>query len=99
MVRREEATFVVRYRGEIVAWTPLTPQGAGVESEQTVTHPTHRSRGLATLVKASALAWAREEGYTHAGTGGTVLNLPMLRVNTRLGYVPEAMWITWEKGL
>ncbi|MDB5045419.1 MAG: hypothetical protein JWQ08_1469, partial [Deinococcus sp.] len=34
-----------------------------------------------------------------AGTGGTVLNLPMLRVNARLGYVPEAMWVTWERGL
>lgn len=99
MVQREEVTFVARHRSEIVACTRLTPQGPEVESEQTVTHPTHRSRGLATLVKASALAWARGEGYTHAGTGGTVLNLPMLRVNTRLGYIPEAMWVTWEKVL
>lgn len=99
MVQREEVTFVARHRGGIVACTRLTPRGHEVESEQTVTHPAHRSRGLATLVKASALAWARGEGYTHAGTGGTVLNLPMLRVNTRLGYVAEAMWVTWEKGL
>ncbi|GAA5535043.1 GNAT family N-acetyltransferase [Deinococcus aluminii] len=98
-VRREEVAFAVRFRGEIVASTRLTPRGREVGSEHTVTHPAHRSRGLATLVKASALMWAQREGYTEAGTGGTVLNLPMLRVNLRLGYVPEAMWVTWEKDL
>jgi GNAT superfamily N-acetyltransferase len=93
---REEAAFVVRWRCEIVALTRLTRQDQEVESEQTVTHPDHRVRGLATLVKARALEWARAAGQTQAGTGGTVLNLPMLRVNTRLGYRVERMWITWE---
>lgn len=96
--------FVVRLKGEIVALTRLTlgdgkGQGREVESEFTATHPAHRARGLGTLVKAHALAWAKGEGYTHAGTGGTVLNLPMLRVNTRLGYVTEPMWVTWERKL
>ncbi len=99
MIVREERVFVVRWRGEIVALTRLTPQGSEVESENTVTHPDHRSRGLATLVKARALAWARGEGWLRAGTGGTVLNLPMLRVNTRLGYRVERMWVTWEREL
>ncbi|CAM4195320.1 GNAT family N-acetyltransferase [Deinococcus marmoris] len=99
MIVREETAFVVRWRGQIVALTRLTPQGSEVESENTVTHPDHRSRGLATLVKARALAWAAGEGFLKAGTGGTVLNLPMLRVNTRLGYRVERMWITWEREL
>ncbi|CAM3361059.1 N-acetyltransferase domain-containing protein [Deinococcus saxicola] len=99
MIVREEAVFVVRWRGEIVALTRLTPRGPEVESENTVTHPDHRSRGLATLVKARALAWARGQGRLRAGTGGTVLNLPMLRANTRLGYRVERMWVTWERGL
>ena len=96
---REEAVFVARWRGEIVALTRLTPSGQTVDSENTVTHPDHRSRGLATLVKARALSWARDGGHTLAGTGGTVLNLPMLRVNTRLGYRVERMWITWLRAL
>lgn len=106
VMAREEAVFVVRRRGELLALTRLTLprgkalQGAGeVSSDLTATHPAHRGRGLATWVKAHALAWARGEGYTRAGTGGAILNLPLLRVNTRLGYVPEAMWVTWEKGL
>jgi GNAT superfamily N-acetyltransferase len=99
MVRREEVAFVLRWRGQLVASTRFTPRGTEVETEHTVTHAGHRSRGLATLLKARALAWAKAEGYSHAGTGGTVMNLPMLRVNSRLGYVPEAMWVTWERGL
>ncbi|MDL2343302.1 GNAT family N-acetyltransferase [Deinococcus sp. MIMF12] len=106
VMTREEAVFVVRRRGELLALTRLTLprgqplQGTGeVSSDLTATHPAHRGRGLATLVGAHALAWAHSEGYTRAGTGGAVLNLPMLRVNTRLGYVPEAMWVTWEKRL
>ena len=99
MIQREETVFIVRQKGAIVALTRLTRQENEVESELTVTHPAHRSKGLATLLKAHALAWARENGFTHAGTGGTVLNLPMLRVNTRLGYVTEQMWVTWERKL
>lgn len=99
LIRREEQAFVVRLRGEIVALTRLTPRGREVDSEMTATHPAHRARGLATLVKALALQWAREQGFRTAGTGGTVLNLPMLRVNTRLGYQVERMWVTWERQL
>lgn len=98
-IRREEACFVVRRRGEIVALTRLTPRGDTVDSEHTVTHPAHRSRGLATVLKARALAWAQAQGAATASTGGTVLNLPMLRVNTRLGYRPEPMWLTWAMPL
>jgi len=96
-VRREEAAFVMRLRGEIVASTRLTLRASGVESEQTVTSRAHRGQGVATALGAHALAWAQAQGFTQAGTGGTVLNLPMLRVNTRLGYRPEAMWLTWER--
>ncbi|THF85226.1 GNAT family N-acetyltransferase [Deinococcus sp. KSM4-11] len=96
-IRRGEAAFVTRWRGQIIASTRLSVEGTEVESEQTVTHPEHRAHGVATALKAHALGWARAAGYTHAGTGGTVLNLPMLRVNARLGYHPSPLWITWER--
>ncbi len=97
MVLREEVAFVVRYQGKVVASTRLTPRSRAVESEQTVTVRAYRGRGLATMCKARALEWARLAGAEEAGTGGTVLNLGMLRVNAKLGYVPEPMWITWER--
>ncbi len=108
VMTREEAVFVVWHKQQPVALTRLTlPQlnspgqhslqeAAEVANDLTTTHPAWRSRGLATLLKAHALGWARAQGYAEASTGGTVLNLPMLRVNTRLGYVTEQMWVTWE---
>ncbi|GHF59326.1 GNAT superfamily N-acetyltransferase [Deinococcus metalli] len=98
-VLRGEAVFVTRWRGRIVASTRLSVREHAVESEDTVTHPAHRGRGVATTVKAHALGWARAEGRSRAGTGGAVLNVPMLRVNARLGYRVEPMWVTWERQL
>lgn len=103
-VRREEVAFVLRLRGQIVALSRLNLGGHRrhpdeVESEFTVTAPAWRGRGLATALGAYALTWAQEAGYRSAGAGGAVLNLPMLRVNARLGYVTEPMWVTWERVL
>ena len=62
MVQREEVAFVVRWRGQLVASTRLTPHGAEVETEHTVTHAAHRSRGLATLVKAQCPGLGQSRG-------------------------------------
>lgn len=99
LVRRGEATFVTRHRGEIVACLRLTSRARELESEQVVTARPHRGQGLATALGAHALAWAQGEGFTRASSGGAVLDLPLLRVNARLGYVPEALWVTWERRL
>lgn len=92
----EGEVFVIRHKKQIVAMTQMARQDQEIESKHTVTHSEHRNQGLATLMKASALAWAHQHSFVKAGTGGTVLNIPMLRVNTRLGYLVEKMWITWE---
>ena len=83
----------------VLSYTALGLNKTGVDSEHTATRAASRGQGLATLVKATALAWAREQGYATASTGGNVANLPMLRVNTRLGYRPEPMWLTWVRDL
>ena len=94
---REETVFVARLRGNIVAFTRLTLRDHA-DTEHTAVGRAHRSRGLGTVVKARSLAWAKAEGQTQAATGGTVLNQAMLKVNHRLGYVPEPMWVTWLRG-
>lgn len=100
--RREVASgrvFAALRRGEVLAYTALGLNESSVDSEHTATRPDARGQGLATLVKATALAWAREQGYAAASTGGNVANLPMLNINTRLGYRPEPMWLTWVRGV
>ena len=89
--------FAAMRRGEVLAYTAFSLNRKTVDTEHTATRREWRGRGLATLTKAAALRWAREAGYTRASTGGNVHNLPMLRVNQRLGYRPEAMWLTWVK--
>ena len=89
--------FAALRKGEVLSSTALGLDQISVDSEHTATRADERGRGLATLVKATALGWAREQGYTRASTGGNVANLPMLRVNTRLGYRPEPMWLTWVR--
>lgn len=84
----------------VLAYTAIKPRADGVETTLTATERAHRGRGLATLVKATALQWAREQtpqGTAHSG--GNVTNMAMLRVNQRLGYHVEPMWITWLKVL
>ncbi|WP_237724780.1 GNAT family N-acetyltransferase [Deinococcus alpinitundrae] len=71
-------------------------RGQHAETEQTAVSRSHRNKGLATLLKARSLAWARENGGTEASAGGTVLNLAILKLNHRLGYLPEPMWVTWR---
>ena len=89
--------FAAVRRGEVLAYTAFSLNDRTVDTEHTATRREWRGRGLATLTKAVALRWAREAGYTRASTGGNVHNLPMLKVNQRLGYRPEAMWLTWVK--
>ncbi len=91
--------FAAVHRGEVLSYTALGLNADSVDSEHTATRRASRGRGLATLVKATALAWTRQAGYPLASTGGNVANLPMLRVNTRLGYRPEPMWLSWVQEL
>ncbi|MEV6297899.1 GNAT family N-acetyltransferase [Actinoplanes sp. NPDC051861] len=71
---------------EIVSFSLLTRDGARVWSDMTATVPSWRGRGLARLVKTVALRRAAEAGATTAYTANDESNLPMLAVNTRLGY-------------
>lgn len=89
--------FTVLYRGQVVALTVLELSKTGLESHLTLTSRKFRHRGLATLVKARSLQWAREQGHLQASTGGAVINLGMLKVNRRLGYQIEPMWLTYTR--
>ncbi len=91
--------FAALRKGELAGYTALSARKGEVESGHTAVAAPHRGRGLATLLKARALAWAKGEGYLEAGTGGTVMNLPMLRVNQKLGYAVSPMWVTWAREL
>jgi GNAT superfamily N-acetyltransferase len=56
--------------------------------DMTAVHPAWRGRGIATALKARAIAWAIEAGLTALETGNDTENAPMRAVNARLGYRP-----------
>ncbi|MEU4421167.1 GNAT family N-acetyltransferase [Actinoplanes sp. NPDC024001] len=75
---------------EIVSFSLLVRDGDRVWSDMTATVPPWRGRGLARAVKAEALHRAAANGVRTAFTSNDESNVPMLAVNTRLGYRPVA---------
>ena len=79
--------------------TTADPDRQVIWSNLTGTIPAARGRGLAKVVKSTALARARDAGFVTAHTGNDAGNAPMLAVNEWLGYrVTGASW-TAEKTL
>ncbi len=70
--------------GEV--WTGLT----GTLSE-------YRKRGIASALKVIITRRAKDVGVKILGTGNDNGNIPMLRINERLGYIKDPNWITFEK--
>lgn len=96
---REWRTWVLWRGREAVAYTAVHFPHGQPDSAGTVTRREQRGRGLATALKAYTLEQLQREGFAQASTGGAVANLPMLRVNLRLGYRPEPLWLTFERRL
>ncbi|WP_238164469.1 GNAT family N-acetyltransferase [Kribbella pittospori] len=99
-LRRDLSVAVVD--GETVlsfVTTTADPDRRVLWSNLTGTIPAARGRGLAKVVKSTALARARDAGFVTAHTGNDAGNAPMLAVNEWLGYrVTGASW-TAEKTL
>lgn len=70
----------------VVAFTQVTRVGDRIWSDMTGTLPSHRGRGLATLVKQHALRAAARDGVRVALTGNASENGAMVAVNRSLGY-------------
>ena len=83
--------FFATRKEQVVGYTLIDAES----STETMICVAHRNRGLATLLIARALDWAKGQGFQEAANGGNVLNLPLLRLQQKLGYEIEPMWSTW----
>ena len=80
------ASMVAFAGSTVVALAYLQRVDTRVSSPFTGTHPEHRGRGYATLVKSAGLHAAVRAGALTAYTGTDEENAPMRAVNRRLGY-------------
>jgi len=81
-----EQVFVARLHGKWIGYTgvavhPADPRMARLGP--TAVDPGHRGRGVATALKAAALAWAARAGFMRAESRSA--NPALLRVNAKLG--------------
>jgi GNAT superfamily N-acetyltransferase len=97
-----EATFAALAGGEIVGMAGLCrdedrPDRA--ENALTTVRRDHRGRGLARLLKETAIAWASEHGICEIYTWTQTGNENMQAVNERLGYVTRDISISVRRAL
>ena len=59
----------------------------------------YRGQGIAVALKLKVIEFARQHGYNMVRTRNASTNMPMLAVNTKLGFKRKIGWIQMEKNL
>jgi GNAT superfamily N-acetyltransferase len=79
------------------AWITVEEERRLGFNAMTGTLPAYRHRGLAKLVKAASIRWARENGVRNLYTSNDSTNVDMLAMNLALGYQPAGVWDTYSR--
>jgi GNAT superfamily N-acetyltransferase len=94
---RPEATFVALRGDEVVAYAKLSLSRARptvAMHDITGVKRAWRGRGIAGVLKAAEIAWAKENGYERLETQNEERNEPIRRLNERYGYVVQPGSVT-----
>lgn len=89
---RPEAVFVAVEEGEVLGYAKLAFSEETSERayhDLTGVKRAHRGRGIAAVLKAAQIAWAKEQGYSSLQTSNEVRNAPIRHLNAKHGYVLE----------
>jgi GNAT superfamily N-acetyltransferase len=60
-------------------------------------HREYRRRRIATALKATCIAWAKNAGFKEIRTANESTNRPMLSINERLGFVKLPLWMIFTR--
>ena len=98
---QREGSYCVVHDGRPVALAELRVdlEGGRAANGFTGTLRAYRGRGLARLAKLASIAWLGAHGVTKLVTQNDETNRAMLAVNARLGYRPDASWLSYVKDL
>jgi len=89
---RPEAVFVAVEDGEVLGYAKLAFSEETTERafhDLTGVKRAHRGRGIAAVLKAAQIAWAKDHGYSSLQTSNEVRNAPIRHLNAKHGYVLE----------
>jgi GNAT superfamily N-acetyltransferase len=89
---RADAVFVAVEGDEVLGYAKLSTTSDNTERayhDLTGVKRAHRGRGIAAALKATQIAWAREQGYKTLQTANEVRNAPIRYLNAKHGYVLE----------
>ncbi len=89
---RPEAVFVAVEDGKVLGYAKLAFSEETSERafhDLTGVKRAHRGRGIAAVLKAKQIAWAKENGYSALQTSNEVRNAPIRHLNAKHGYVLE----------
>ena len=89
---RPEAVFVALERGEVLGFAKLAFSEETSERafhDLTGVKRAHRGRGIAAVLKAAQIRWAKENGFASLQTSNEVRNAPIRHLNEKHGYVLE----------
>jgi GNAT superfamily N-acetyltransferase len=89
---RPEAVFVALEDGQVLGFAKLSFTAKRTDRafhDLTGVLRAHRGRGIASALKATQIAWAKENGYQSLQTSNEVRNAPIRHLNAKHGYVLE----------
>ena len=89
---RPEAVFVAVENGEVLGYAKLSFSDETTERafhDLTGVKRAHRGRGIAAVLKAAQIAWAKENRFRTLQTSNEVRNAPIRHLNAKHGYVLE----------
>lgn len=87
--RRAEYFFIALAGEEPVGYATLDDFGRDAQNGLTAVKRAWRRRGIATALKRTQIAAAKEAGFRRLITGSEERNTPMRALNAKLGYEPE----------
>ena len=89
---RPEAVFVALEGDAVLGYAKLAFADETTERafhDLTGVKRAHRGRGIAAVLKAAQIAWAKEQGFSSLQTSNEVRNAPIRHLNQKHGYVLE----------
>jgi len=92
-----DACFIALDGGQFVGYSNLSVTDEGFNTEMTGVLPAYRGRGVGTLLKLAGIRYAQEQGKPRLDTQNDAVNVAMVALNQKLGFVQTGATLRFVK--